>query len=94
MIQQQAEPFIARGLSRLALNDPKAAASDLDDAVTVEPQNLNAWTSRGLAYERLGDKEKAAGSYAKALNINKEHDPAKKGFARVGGKAGVTYQPF
>lgn len=81
-------------MSRLALNDPKAAASDLDDAVTVEPQNLNAWTSRGLAYERLGDKEKAAGSYARALNISKEHDPAKKGFARVGGKAGVTYQPF
>ena len=85
---------MARGLSQIALGAPKEAASDLDDAVTVEPQNLNAWTSRGLAYERLGDKEKAAGSYAKALNISKEHDPAKKGFARVGGKAGVTYQPF
>jgi Flp pilus assembly protein TadD len=60
----------------------------------VEPESLNAWTSRGLAYERLGDKEKAAASYAKAMAIKKEHDPAKKGFARVGGKAGVTYQPF
>ncbi len=60
----------------------------------VEPESLNAWTSRGLAYERLGDKEKAAGSYAKALNINREHDAAKKGFARVGGQPGKTYQTF
>ena len=81
-------------MSYLALGDFKAAASDLDDAVQVEPQNLHAWTSRGLAYERLGDKEKAAGSYAKALNINKDHEPAKKGFARVGGKMGQTYQTF
>ena len=49
---------------------------------------LHAWTSRGLAYERLGDKEKAAGSYAKALNINKDHEPAQEGFERVGGKTG------
>ena len=60
----------------------------------IEPESLNAWTSRGLAYERLGDKEKAAGSYAKALNINQEHEAAKKGFARVGGQAGQTYQTF
>ena len=43
----------------------------------IEPQNLQAWTSRGLAYERLGDKEKAAGSYAKALNINDKYEPAR-----------------
>ena len=45
----------------------------------IEPQNLQAWASRGLAYERLGDKEKAAGSYAKALNINDKYEPAQSG---------------
>ena len=55
---------------------------------------MQAWTSRGLAYERLGDKEKAAGSYAKAININQNHEPAKQGFTRVGGKIGQTYQTF
>lgn len=60
----------------------------------IEPQSLTAWTSRGLAYERLGDKERAAGSYGKALNISRDHDPAKRGFARVGGKIGQTYQTF
>jgi Tfp pilus assembly protein PilF len=94
LIHGQAEPYVARGLSQLALGDAKAAASDLDEAVQTEPANLTAWTSRGLAYERLGDKEKAAGSYAKALNINRDHDAAKKGFARVGGQTGRTYQAF
>ena len=78
----------------MAINDFKAAAADLDDAVSAEPQNLQAWTSRGLAYERLGDKEKAAGSYAKAINIKQDHEPAKAGFARVGGQIGRTYQTF
>ena len=78
----------------MSINDFKAAAADLDDAVTAEPQSLQAWTSRGLAYERLGDKEKAAGSYAKALNINKDHEPAKAGFTRIGGKLGQSYQTF
>ena len=41
-----------------------------------------------------GDKEKAAGSYAKALNINQNYEPAKQAFARVGGKYGQTYQTF
>jgi hypothetical protein len=51
-------------------------------------------TSRGLAYERLGEKDKAAGSYAKALNISDKYEPAKTGFARVGGKIGQTYPTF
>jgi Flp pilus assembly protein TadD len=61
--------------------------------VQLDPENLQAWTTRGLAYERLGDKEKAAGSYARALSINKDYDLARKGFARVGGRPGQTYQP-
>jgi len=85
---------VARALSYLAIGDAKSAASDLDEAVQREPTNLQAWTSRGLAYERLGQKEKAAGSYAKALNINEKYEPARAGFARVGGKIGQSYQTF
>jgi len=60
----------------------------------MDPQSLKAWASRGLAYERLGQKDKAAGSYAKALNINDKYEPAKAGFIRVGGKTGQTYPTF
>ena len=92
--QNQAEPYIARGLSYMAVNDLKAAAGDLDEAVGDDPQSLQAWTTRAFVYERMGDKEKAAGSYARALNIKSDHEPAKQGFARVGGKMGQTYQTF
>jgi Tfp pilus assembly protein PilF len=81
-------------LSYLAVGDNKSAASNLDEAVQADPTSAKAWASRGLAYERLGQKEKAAGSYAKALNINDKYPPAQTGFARVGGRAGQTYQTF
>ena len=88
----EAEPFIARGQSYIAVRDYKAAVGDLDNAVAAEPQNIQAWTSRGLAYERMGDKERAAGSYAKAMAINKDYEPAKAGFNRVGGQFGQSYE--
>ena len=91
---QRTDLFIARGLSYLAVGDNKSAASDLDEAVQADPTSAKAWASRGLAYERLGLKDKAAGSYAKALNINDKYQPAQTGFARVGGRAGQTYQTF
>jgi Tfp pilus assembly protein PilF len=78
----------------MAVNNNKNAASDLDDAVTIAPQNVQAWISRGLAYERLGDKEKAAGSYARAMNIDQASQPARDGFDRVGGRVGEAYQTF
>ncbi len=94
---QQAAPFIARGLSYMAVKNYKSAASDLDNAVAIEPQNVQAWTSRGLAYERMGDKddkERAAGSYARALNIDNNYQPARDGFRRVGGQYGQAYQTY
>jgi Tfp pilus assembly protein PilF len=91
---QKAEPYIARGLSYIAVNRYKDASEDLDQAVTLEPQNARAWTSRGLAYERLKDKEKAAGSYARAMNIDQNYQAARDGFSRVGGRVGQAYQTF
>ena len=78
----------------MAINDFKAAAGDLDDAVSARAAEPAGLDHTRLAYERLGDKEKAAGSYARALNLNKDHEAAKQGFARVGGKMGQTYQTF
>jgi Flp pilus assembly protein TadD len=40
---------------------------------------------RGLAYEKLGDKAKAAASYNRALAIRPRDDAARSGRARVGG---------
>ena len=93
-LPQQAEPLLARALSYLALDRPREAASDLDEAVQSDPQNVQAWITRGLAYERLGDKNKAAGSYGRAINLRPKDEAARIGFARVGGKPGQSYETF
>ena len=81
---QQAEPLLARAQSYLALDKPREAANDLDEAVQAEPQNAQAWITRGLAYERLGDRTKAASSYARAISIQPKDEAARSGYARVG----------
>jgi Tfp pilus assembly protein PilF len=91
---QRAEPLLGRATSYLALNKVKEAAADLDEAAQSDPQNPQIWTTRGQAYERLGDKAKAAGSYSRAINLRPKDDAARTGFARVGGKVGQNYEPF
>jgi Tfp pilus assembly protein PilF len=85
---------LGRALSNLALGKAKEAAADLDEAVQSDPQNAQIWMTRGLAYERLGDKTKAAGSYGRAINLRPKDDAARTGFARVGGKPGQSYDTF
>ena len=63
---QRVEPLLARATSYLALDKAKEAAADLDEAVQADPNSGPAWTTRGQAYERLGDKAKAAASYGHA----------------------------
>jgi Tfp pilus assembly protein PilF len=93
-VPQKAEPLLGRALSYLALGNAKDAASDLDEAAQDDPQNAQIWMTRGLAYERLGDKNKAAGSYARAINLRPKDEAARNAFARVGGKPGQAYDTF
>jgi Tfp pilus assembly protein PilF len=91
---QRAEPLLGRAISYLALDRNKEAAADLDEAAQANPNNAQIWATRGLAYERLGDKTRAAGSYGRAIGIRPNDEAARTGFARVGGKAGQTYDAF
>jgi Tfp pilus assembly protein PilF len=78
LIPQQAEPLLGRALSYLALGQAKEAAADLDEAVQDDPNNAQAWIARGLAYEQLGDKTRAAGCYGRAITLRPKttpHDP-------------------
>jgi tetratricopeptide (TPR) repeat protein len=94
LMPQWVDPLVGRAVSYLAMEKVREAASDLDEAVQADPQNGQAWVTRGLAYERLGDKAKAAGSFARALAIRPKDEAARVGFARVGGKSDQTYNPF
>ncbi len=85
LVPQRADPLVARATSYLALDKAREAAGDLDEAVQSEPNNGHAWSLRGLAYERLGDKKQAAASYNRAIAIRPRDDAARNGLARVGG---------
>ena len=51
----------------------------------ADPKSAQAWTTRGQAYERLGDKAKATASYGRAIAIRPKDDAARSGLARIGG---------
>jgi Tfp pilus assembly protein PilF len=77
--------LLGRAISYLALDKAREAAADLDEAAQADPQNAQVWISRGLAYERLGDKAKASASYGRAIAIRPKDEAARSGLARVGG---------
>jgi tetratricopeptide (TPR) repeat protein len=91
---QRAGPLLGRASSYLALDKAREAAADLDEAALADPQNVQIWITRGLAYERLGDRAKAADSYARAINLRPKDESARSGFARVGGKPGQITDTF
>ena len=82
---QRIEPLMARATSYLAIDKAKEAASDLDEAVQADSSSAQAWTARGAAYERLGDKAKAFTSYSRALALRPRDEAARSGLARNGG---------
>ena len=80
LMPQQVDQLLARALSYRAVGQ-----ANLDEAVQDDPQNAQLWMNGGLAYERLGDKNKAAASYARAINLRPQDEAARTGFACVGG---------
>jgi fermentation-respiration switch protein FrsA (DUF1100 family) len=82
---QKVEPLLGRATSYLAIDKAKEAAADLDEAVQSDPNSAPAWSARGQAYERLGDKAKAAASYGRAIALRPKDDAARSGLARTGG---------
>jgi Flp pilus assembly protein TadD len=60
--------FLARGRAYLALDDPEAAARDLDEAVLQGPNDRDAWFVLGVARERSSpDQARQAFCRASAL---------------------------
>ena len=81
---QRVEPLLGRATSYLAIDKAKEAASDADEAVQADPNSAQAWSVRGAAYERLGDKAKAFASYSRTLALRPRDEAARSGLARTG----------
>jgi tetratricopeptide (TPR) repeat protein len=82
---QKVEPLLARANSYFALDKGKEAMADLDESVQADPNSALAWSSRGAAYERIGDKANASASYSRALALRPKDEAARSGLARTGG---------
>jgi tetratricopeptide (TPR) repeat protein len=57
------------GLALLRMNKPAQAVELLEEARTADPKNFTARGNLALAYERVGDKVKAADVYRKGLEL-------------------------
>ncbi len=78
-----APPYFARGQSRMALGQYEGAYDDFYVAARRVKGYYQAWTLRGLAAERFGDRKKAARAYRRALQIKPGYRPAREGLERV-----------
>jgi tetratricopeptide (TPR) repeat protein len=59
-----------RGINRCHEEDYKAAISDFDQAIQLNPSLADAYYNRGLAYAKLEQYQEAIEDYTEALEIN------------------------
>jgi Tfp pilus assembly protein PilF len=80
--------LLGRAQCYLALGKNQEAAADLDEASSVAPGNAQIWITRGNIYEKLGNREKAADSFSRAVLLRPNDDAARDGMTRNSGRAG------
>ena len=49
--------------------DMKGVLSDCNKAISLEPENKNAWFLRGLANFELGEKQEACNDFSRAIEL-------------------------
>ena len=65
------------------MGDNDNAFSDFNTSLKLDGRIAESWANQGLIYERRGEKDKAAKSYAEAVRLDPNYAPAREGLARV-----------
>ncbi len=76
-----------RGVLRSLSGDAAGAGKDFEAAVSADPSNFSALMNLGATLERAAEKEKAAGTYARALRAARpgtEKRDAEQALSRLG----------
>ena len=73
-----AEPYNARGLSRLQVGKNKDALQDFAAAVNRNKQSAEFWTNLGIAQIRTGDVQRGRESINRALVLKPGYGPARQ----------------
>jgi tetratricopeptide (TPR) repeat protein len=63
--------------------DVEAALEKLNKAIELNPQHAQAWVLRGIAHEKLGNKEAAQADWKKAQEINPHARAARENLDRM-----------
>lgn len=65
------------------LGEHKKAIKDFNEAIRLEPANGDYYFKRGVAYQQLGDFDKAANSFASAIEFDTKNEAAYRHMAEV-----------
>ena len=65
------------------MNDETNAFADFNTAIKLDEKLAEGWANQALVYERRGEKQKAAKSYAQAVRLDPSYAPARDGLART-----------
>jgi tetratricopeptide (TPR) repeat protein len=76
-------PYQARGESLVAQGKYDKAIEDFNASLNVDNKNANGWAGLGMAYEKQGNRAKAAESYQRALVIDPNNPVARGGASRI-----------
>lgn len=66
----QMATVLSKGQALLNLDKPDEALEQFDEALKIEPRNIEAWIKRGTALERLQRIDDAISSYDRAIEID------------------------
>jgi tetratricopeptide (TPR) repeat protein len=66
----QLATVLSKGQALLNLDKPEEALEQFDEALKIEPRNIEAWIKRGTALERLQRIDDAISSYDHAIEID------------------------
>jgi len=69
----QSQILINRGIAHIRDENPEKALSDFNEALTINPRNVNAYNHRGFLHHRQGNFSDAISDFSKAIDLDAEN---------------------
>ena len=68
-VVETSKMYLRRGIKRFVSGDTKGAITDYNHAIAVNPQLAEAYESRGIVYEKIGNLGKACKDWRTAATL-------------------------
>lgn len=80
---QAAQQYLQQGTQKNQANNFQGAIADFNEAIRLDPDDVNAYINRGYAHHRLGSLNAAANDYNKAIQLNPNSAEAHSNLSHV-----------